>query len=108
MVRRLLRTIISYDFIDNPPLSSPDPVAIAEAAENSKKVEINAAREGIVLLENNKNLLPLNSRSIKEIAVIGRNANGEPPTGAGSARVPPSPDFISEIDGIKSLLKNKA
>jgi beta-glucosidase len=108
MIRRLLRTIISYDFIENPPRSSPDPVAIAEAAENSKKVAINAAREGIVLLENNRNLLPLNSRSIKTIAVIGRNANGEPPTGAGSARVPPSPDFISEIDGIKSLLKNNA
>ena len=50
MVRRLLRTIISYDFIDNPPLSSPDPVAIADAAANSKKVAIKA--EGIVLLEN--------------------------------------------------------
>ena len=108
MVRRLLRTIISYDFIDNPPLSSPDPVAIAEAAENSKKASIKAAREGIVLLENKKDFLPLNRRSIKKIAVIGRNANGEPPTGAGSARVPPSPDFISEIDGIKSLLKNNA
>jgi len=108
MVRRLLRTIIAYDFIENPPLSSPDPVRIAEAAENSKKVAINAAREGIVLLENNKNLLPLNSRSIKKIAVIGRNANGEPPTGAGSALVPVSPDHISEIDGIKSLLKNNA
>jgi beta-glucosidase len=108
MVRRLLRTIISYDFIDNPPVSDPDPVAIAEAAKNSKEASIKVAREGIVLLENNKNLLPLNSRSIKKIAVIGRNANGEPPTGAGSARVPPSPDFISEIDGIKSLLKNNA
>jgi beta-glucosidase len=102
MVRRLLRTIIAYDFVENPPLSSPDPVVIAQAAENSKKVAINAAREGIVLLENKRDFLPLNSRSIKKIAVIGRNANGEPPTGAGSALVPPSPDFISEIDGASS------
>ncbi len=108
MVRRLLRTIIAYDFIENPPLSSPNPVAVAEAAENSKKVVIESAREGIVLLENRKDFLPLNSRSIKRIAVIGRNANGEPPTGAGSALVPAAPDFISEIDGIKSLLKNNA
>ena len=36
MVRRLLRTIISYDFIENPHGES-DPGAIAEAAENSKE-----------------------------------------------------------------------
>ena len=81
---------------------------MAEAAANSKEIAINSAREGIVLLENRKDFLPLNSRSIKRIAVIGRNANGEPPTGAGSALVPVAPDFISEIDGIKSLLKNNA
>jgi beta-glucosidase len=61
MVRRLLRAIISYDFIDQPPVS--DPVAIEEAAKNSKEVAIKVALEGIVLLENkkieNKNLLPL-------------------------------------------------
>ncbi len=111
MVRRLLRTIIAYDFIENPPrppVSDPNDPAIVEAAKNSKKVVINSAREGIVLLENRKDFLPLNSRSIKKIAVIGRNANGEPPTGAGSALVPAAPDFISEIDGIKSLLKNNA
>ena len=111
MVRRLLRTIIAYDFIENPPrppVSDPNDPAIVEAAKNSKKVVVSSAREGIVLLENRKDFLPLNSRSIKKIAVIGRNANGEPPTGAGSALVPAAPDFISEIDGIKSLLKNNA
>ncbi|HEY5743509.1 MAG TPA: glycoside hydrolase family 3 C-terminal domain-containing protein [Terrimicrobiaceae bacterium] len=106
MVRRLLRTIISYDFIDRPPVS--DNAAIEEAAKKSKDAVIKVAREGIVLLENKNNLLPLKSHAINSIAVIGRNANGEPPSGAGSAAVPASPDFISEIDGIKSLLKNKA
>jgi len=38
MVRRLLRTIIAYDFIDHPPVSSPE--AIAKAAENSKDASI--------------------------------------------------------------------
>ena len=49
MVRRLLRTIISYDFIDQPPVS--DPVAIEEAAKNSvirgpnlKNISLLAAR----------------------------------------------------------------
>lgn len=107
-IRRLLRTIISYDFIDRPPVS--DNAAIEEAAKQSKEVVINVAREGIVLLENKNNFLPLNKHSINKIAVIGRNANGEPPSGAGSAAVPAAtpPNFVSEIDGIKSLLKKDA
>jgi hypothetical protein len=58
----------------------------------------NGCREGIVLLENKEDFLPLNSGSIKKIAVIGRNANGEPPSGAGSAAVPAAtpPNFVSE------------
>ncbi|HEY5894481.1 MAG TPA: glycoside hydrolase family 3 C-terminal domain-containing protein [Chthoniobacterales bacterium] len=108
MVRRLLRSIIAYDFIDRPPVS--DDAAIEDAAKKSKEVVINVAREGIVLLENKKNFLPLNKHSIKKVAVIGRNANGEPPSGAGSAAVPAAtpPNFVSEIDGIKSLLKKGA
>ncbi len=100
-VRRMLRRIVSYDFINNPPQESE--AAKEAAAENSRKVAIQSAREGIVLLENKKNFLPLNRHSIKKIAVIGPNATGEPPTGSGAAFVPPSDDFISEIDGIKSL-----
>ncbi len=124
-VRRLLRRIVEYDFIDNPPQKNQ--AAIDAAAQNSKEVVIETAREGIVLLENrnsrpwnrhftkkkrnlnrqnfdwHRNLLPLDKDSIKKIAVIGPNAEGEPPTGAGSALVPPSDDFISVIDGIKSL-----
>ncbi|KAJ3677342.1 hypothetical protein LUZ60_003066 [Juncus effusus] len=34
-----------------------------------------AARQGIVLLKNDNNVLPLNSKSIKSMAVIGPNAN---------------------------------
>ena len=34
-----------------------------------------AARQGIVLLKNNKGSLPLNAKSIKSLAVIGPNAN---------------------------------
>jgi beta-glucosidase len=99
-VRRMLRRIVEYDFINTPP--QEDQAAIGAAATNSREVAIQGAREGIVLLENKGNFLPLNSDSIKKIAVIGRNAQGEPPTGGGSAAVPPSDDFISEIDGIES------
>ena len=94
-VRRLLRGIISYGFLDRPQLDPSIPVN----DPRSKEAAIEVAREGIVLLENKGNFLPLDKRAIR-IAVIGANAKGEPPSGGGSAAVPPSVDFVSEIDGI--------
>jgi beta-glucosidase len=43
-------------------------------AKNHQELALQAAREGIVLLKNEKQLLPL-SRNLKSIAVIGPNAN---------------------------------
>ena len=97
-VRRLLRGIISFGFLDRPQLDPSIPVN----DPRSKEVATDVAREGIVLLENKGNFLPLNKQAIRKIAVIGANAKGEPPSGGGSAAVPPSVDFVSEIDAIKS------
>ena len=97
-VRRLLRGIISFGFLDRPQLDPSIPVN----DPRSKEVAIKVAREGIVLLENKKDFLPLNKHTIRKTAVIGANGKGEPPSGGGSAAVPASLDFISEIDGIKS------
>ena len=98
-VRRLLRGIISFGFLDRPQLDPSIPVN----DPRSKAAAIEVAREGIVLLKNRGDFLPLDKRAIRRIAVIARaNAKGEPPSGGGSAAVPPSVDFISEIDGIKS------
>jgi beta-glucosidase len=97
-VRRLLRGIISFGFLDRPQLDPSIPVN----DPRSKEVATDVAREGIVLLENKGNFLPLNKQVIRKIAVIGANAKGEPPSGGGSAAVPVSVDFVSEIDGIKS------
>ena len=97
-VRRLLRGIISFGFLDRPQLDPSIPVN----DPRSKEVATDVAREGIVLLENKGNFLPLNKQAIRKIAVIGANAKGEPPSGGGSAAVPVSVDFVSEIDGIKS------
>jgi beta-glucosidase len=97
-VRRLLRGIISFGFLDRPQLDPSIPIN----DPRSKEVATDVAREGIVLLENKGNFLPLNKQVIRKIAVIGANAKGEPPSGGGSAAVPASVDFVSEIDGIKS------
>jgi hypothetical protein len=63
---------------------------------------LRVAREGIVLLKNDAKKLPLDKNTTARIAVIGVNAQGEPPTCGGSASVPASSDFTSEIDGIKA------
>ena len=97
-VRRLLRGIISFGFLDRPQLDPSIPVN----DPRSKEVAIKVAREGIVLLENKRDFLPLKKRAIRKIAVIGANAKGEPPSGGGSAAVPASTDFTGLIDGIKS------
>ena len=51
--------------------------AVKEAnTKESQELALQTAREGIVLLKNEKNLLPLN-KNIKSIAVIGPNADAE-------------------------------
>ena len=54
-VRRLLRGIISFGFLDRPQLDPSIPVN----DPRSKEVATEVAREGIVLLENKKDFLPL-------------------------------------------------
>jgi beta-glucosidase len=46
----------------------------------SKTTAIYVAREGIVLLKNGSQILPLDKNATPRIAVIGVNAQGEPPT----------------------------
>lgn len=48
---------------------------------------LDIAREAIVLLKNEKNILPLNDNKIKTLAVIGENANIIHSNGGGSAEI---------------------
>jgi len=52
---------------------SPDVVGCAK----HRKLALQAARESIVLLKNEGNILPLNTKKIKSICVVGPNANQE-------------------------------
>lgn len=45
------------------------------------------ARESIVLLKNNKNILPLDNKKIKKLLVVGENANRLQAPGGGSAEI---------------------
>jgi len=65
------------------------------------------AEESMVLLKNDNNILPLKSKKIKSIAVIGPNANRAVIQGGGSARVTPAYS-ITPLKGIveKAKLNN--
>jgi beta-glucosidase len=95
-VRRILRKIVSFRFLDRPQLDTSipldDPASSLEALDE--------AREGIVLLKNHGDILPLERNRIRSLAVLGRLAPGIPPTGFGSSFLNPIRS-VSELDGIR-------
>ncbi|HEY0789535.1 MAG TPA: glycoside hydrolase family 3 C-terminal domain-containing protein [Chthoniobacterales bacterium] len=95
-VRRILHGVISFGFLDRQQL---DPT-IPQDNPYSEAVATQIAREGIVLLKNEGDLLPLSS-GIRSIAVIGDYVKAAPPTGFGSSYVTPI-NWVSELDGIRS------
>jgi len=101
-VSRILATKFRLGLFDHPYVD-PD---YAEKINNSldhKKLAAEAARKAIVLLKNEKNLLPLDMTKLKSIAVIGPNA-ADVHLGGYSR----DPGFgVSVLDGIKAKLGDK-
>ena len=101
-VARILATKFRLGLFDNPYVD-PD---YAEKVNNSpehKRLAAEAARETIVLLKNEKNLLPLDISKLKSIAVIGPNA-ADVHLGGYSR----DPGYgVSVLDGIKAKLGDK-
>jgi beta-glucosidase len=87
-VRRILRTEISMGFFDRP-TETAAPLYSGE----SSQVALQGAREGIVLLKNSGQTLPLDRKEIHSIAVFGPNAHPAVDVGGGSARVFPFRDM---------------
>jgi len=82
-VRRILRSIFMAGIVDFPRQRSViDPFA---GFETARKIE----EGGIVLLKNEKAVLPLNPARIKTIAVIGAHSDVGMISGGGSAQVDP-------------------
>jgi beta-glucosidase len=61
------------------------------------------AAEGIVLLKNEGDILPLKPQNLKKIAIVGGNAKAIVLSGGGSAALKAS-YFISPYDGIVNAL----
>ena len=74
-VRRILEQKFRLGLFENPYVDPEYAVKVTHTNE-SQEVALNVAREGIVLLKNEKNILPLN-KNLKKIAIIGPNADNE-------------------------------
>ena len=64
------------------------------------KVARQVAREGLVLLKN-ENVLPLDRKTVKRIALVGSNAEKTAATGQGAAGFDPGENFITYAQAIR-------
>ena len=93
-IKRMLRVMFRMGYFDKT-LDTP----MTNASEQ-RTVALDVARAGIVLLKNEKNILPLNPTAVKSIAVIGPNAEMLRCGGGGSSMVFPA-SVESPLDGMK-------
>jgi beta-glucosidase len=75
------------------------------SSESNNQLAIKAARESMVLLENNKSVLPL-SKNIKTLAVLGPNADDVDLLNGNYGGTPTKEHQHSLLSGIKAALPN--
>lgn len=102
-VARVLRTKFRLGLFENP-FVDPDYAERITNREEHRKLATEAAEKVLVLLKNEKNLLPLDLQKLKTIAVIGPNA-ADVHLG-GYSRDPGQ--GVSVLDGIRARVGNKA
>ncbi|MDA6071969.1 glycoside hydrolase family 3 C-terminal domain-containing protein [Flavobacterium sp. AC] len=99
-VRRILRLSFLTTMDRNRPFGS---FGTQEHADAGRKI----AEEGIVLLQNNNNILPINLSKTKKIAVIGENAIKMMTVGGGSSSLKARYE-ITPLEGLKKRIGNQA
>jgi beta-glucosidase len=82
-VQRILRSMFATGVVDDPPVKSV--VDVEGGFEVAQKIE----EQSIVLLRNERAILPLDASKIRSIAVIGAHADVGMISGGGSAQVDP-------------------
>jgi len=97
-VERVLAAKFRLGLFENP-YADPDYAAQVTNSREHKELALKAAEEAIVLLKNEGNLLPLDGKKIKSIAVIGPNA-ADVHLG-GYSRDPGPGNQVSILEGIR-------
>jgi len=98
-VRRILRKAIQFGWLDR----EQTDLSIPRFNQQGRQVALQAARESMVLLKNQNNILPLSKQRVKTVAVIGPDAYPAQPVGGGSARVQPFM-ALSFLEGLSNYL----
>jgi beta-glucosidase len=94
-VRRILRTAIAFGWLDRDQTDT----SISLYNLEGKQVALEAARESMVLLKNEGNVLPLSKSNVKTILLVGPDAYPAVPVGGGSAGVQPFAG-VSFLEGL--------
>ena len=100
-VTRILRVIFESGIFDHPHLGGGEVDTPAQQA-----IARQGATEGIVLLKNTANLLPLDAHKLHSIAIIGPNAATARTGGGGSSLVKPK-YAIAPLDAIRETIKQR-
>jgi beta-glucosidase len=101
-VRRILRLEFANGFFGREQTDS----SILKDDPRSAAVALKGAREAIVLLKNEKQILPLDRAKMHSIAVLGASAMGNP-AGGGSSMASPF-HYVSTLDGLRSAAGSKS
>ena len=102
-IRRILRVGYRFGWMEQDPLDR----SIPRYNQQGREAALQGAREGLVLLKNDRNLLPLDPAKVKTIAVIGPDAFPGNPTAGGSGQVPTFYS-VSALKGISDRLGDNA
>jgi len=94
-IRRILGEGYRFGWMGHDPLDE----SIPRYNQQGRLAALQGAREGMVLLKNQGNLLPLDAGKVKTIAVIGPDAFPAVPTAGGSGQVA----TYSEVSSLKGI-----
>lgn len=98
-VRRLLRMAVSMGFLDREQLRSDLPLD----SQTNSALALEVATKSIVLLKNDREVLPLDKGKMHRVVVYGPNAQDTPAVGGGSGGVTPF-RRVSFLEGIRKAL----
>lgn len=105
-VRDILRVKFLIGLFDNPYQTNLKGADEEVEKKENEEVALQASRESIILLKNDKNVLPLDASNIRKIAVCGPNADEH--SYALTHYGPLAVEVTSVLKGIQEKMKDKA
>ncbi|HEY7175492.1 MAG TPA: glycoside hydrolase family 3 C-terminal domain-containing protein, partial [Micromonosporaceae bacterium] len=105
MVSRILREEFRFGLFEHPSPDTPDAKAATRAHIITAR---DAAEGGAVLLKNSNKVLPINTRKVKTIAVIGDGAGKDTMSHGGGSAVVNGTGTVTPLRGIRARAQSTA